>query len=182
MEKAVFLDRDGVINRDLRTYVRSWDEFEFLPGARAALVKLAKSDFKVFVVSNQAGVGKGLLDLNTLDVITNNMLGEIEQAAGRVDAVKYCPHRSDENCECRKPKTGLFRQILRERKIDVAASFMVGDSERDMAAGRELGLKTILVLCGHIKDKKETVDFKIKPDYISRDLLDAVDNIILKDE
>jgi len=180
-EKVIFLDRDGVINKDEGQYITSWPEFEFLPGALEAIKKLTKSGFKLIVISNQAGVSKGLYTQEVLADITYNMQEKVRKAGGNISAVHYCMHRQDAGCECRKPKTGLFKQALKNSpNINTAESFMIGDSEKDIEAGKKAGCKTILVLTGKAKKKEDVCSFKTRPDFISNDLLDAVDSIILK--
>ncbi len=190
--KIIFLDRDGVINRDpgFGGYITSWDEFEFLPGALEALKKLSQAGFEVIVISNQAGVAKGLYTLEDLDEITKNMLKEVEKSGARIHAVHYCPHRDEDNCSCRKPKTGLFAQAtkdlqaspIRNRRfsngVHFTDSFFVGDNRRDILAGKAIGCKTIFVLSGNTKLK----DLDVKPDFVARDLLNAVNKIVLKTE
>ncbi len=174
--KVIFLDRDGVINKDLERYTTSWDEFEFLPGAKEALAKLVQAGFRIVIISNQAGVAKGLYTKKTLDEITDNMLREIEHAGGKIDSIYYCLHQTSDNCSCRKPKPGLLLKAQKELNIDLAQAFFIGDSRRDVLAGKAAGCKTIIVLSG----KSKIEDLDVKPDYIARDLFSAVEKIILK--
>ena len=187
--KIIFLDRDGVINRDpgFGGYVTSWEEFEFLPGALEAIKKLNQAGFDVIVISNQAGVAKELYTLQDLDEITKNMLKEVEKAGARIHAVHYCLHKDEDNCSCRKPKTGLFSQAtkglqaspVRNRRfsngVNFSDTFFVGDNRRDVLAGKAIGCKTIFVLSGNTKLQ----DLDVKPDFIAKDLLVAVDKIVL---
>ncbi|MCM8779639.1 MAG: HAD family hydrolase [Candidatus Omnitrophica bacterium] len=184
--KIVFLDRDGVINRypgDFK-YVTSWNEFQFLDGAKEAIKKLNDCGYKVFIVSNQAGVSKGIYSKAELDNITENMLDEITKSGGEICETLYCTHREEENCACRKPKTGLIDLVLEKFKkqkidIDLSKSYFIGDTIRDIQAGKSAGLKTILVFSG-----KEKPEFKRKwqeePDYTAQDLKEAVDFICRK--
>jgi len=180
MEKIIFLDRDGVINRDRVEYTRSWAEFEFLPNVLVALRRLTAMGFKIIITSNQAGVGKGLYTQATLADITRRMIERIEENGGRIYAVHYCRHRDIDNCICRKPKLGLFKQAVINMAVNLKETFVVGDSQRDIQAGNELGCKTILVLCGKTKTAEDVADFKFRPDYVARDLLDAVESVIAK--
>ena len=110
---VVFLDRDGVINKypgDTK-YVNSWQEFYFLPGVKQALRKLTESGYRIFILSNQAGVAKGMYSQQGLDEITANMLREVNEAGGSICGVYYCVHRDEDNCSCRKPKIGLFLKV-----------------------------------------------------------------------
>lgn len=188
--KAIFLDRDGVVNKDpgFGGYVTSWDKFEFLPGALEALKKLNQAGFEVIVISNQAGVAKGLYTIQDLDEITKNMLKEVAKSGARIRAVHYCLHKDEDNCSCRKPKTGLFSQATKALQaspvspdimsgsngVNFADSFFVGDTRRDVLAGKAIGCKTIFVLSGNTKLE----DLDVKPDFIARDLLDAVNKIV----
>ncbi len=178
--KIIFLDRDGVINRDpgFGAYVTSWSEFEFLPGALEAIKKLGQAGFEIIVISNQAGVAKGLYTLKDLDEITKNMLKKIEKAGGKMRSVHYCPHRDEDNCDCRKPKVGLFSQATKGLQMNFSDTFFVGDNRRDVLAAEAIGAKSIFVLSGNTK--LEELD--VKPDFIARDLLEAVDKIVLKKE
>lgn len=182
MEKVVFLDRDGVINKypGRFQYVASWNEFAFLPRAKAALKRLHKEGYKIFVVSNQAGVSKGVYSQESLDTITKNMLEELEKEGITLGGVYYCTHRQEDNCSCRKPRTGLIESALESQAqdIDRQGAYFIGDSIVDMETGKAAGLQTILVFSG-----RETPDNKdswtILPDFTARDLSEAVD-IILK--
>lgn len=142
MDRAVFLDRDGVINRLRRgSYVTSWDMFEFLEGAKEAIAKLSGTGFLVFIITNQSAVNRGLLTEAGLEVIHNNMLYEIERAGGRIEKIYRCPHRPDEGCGCRKPQTGLFDLAAKEYAIDFGRSWFVGDSDSDREVAERLGLR-----------------------------------------
>lgn len=180
--KVLFIDRDGVINEypgDTR-YVTSWGEFCFLPNTKSALRKLTKSGYKIFVVSNQAGVAKGIYSKEELDRITNNMLKELGASGVKITGVYYCIHRDEDNCSCRKPKAGLLKKALKDHDIpeDVLGnSFFVGDSIRDVQTGQSIGCKTILVFTGKEKAGNQT-HWPVKPDFTAADLSEAVDIII----
>ncbi len=144
MAKAVFLDRDGVINRLNRgSYVTSWDKFVFLEDAKKAIAKLSGSGFLVFIITNQSAINRGLLTEAGLEVIHNNMLYEIEAAGGKIERIYYCPHRPDEKCRCRKPETGLFKQASAEYDIDYPNSWFVGDFESDREVAKKMGLRFV---------------------------------------
>ena len=185
--KVVFLDRDGVINRhpgDFK-YVTSWEKFHFLPGVKLALKRLNDSGFRLFIASNQAGVGKGVFSQKKLDLITKNMLAELRKKTIVITGVYYCTHRQEENCACRKPKNGLVNMAISQlmengEKISVSKSYFIGDTERDILAGKSSGLNTILVLSG--KEKGQTnINWKVLPDYKAKNLSEAVE-LILKNE
>jgi D-glycero-D-manno-heptose 1,7-bisphosphate phosphatase len=143
--KAVFLDRDGVINRlSTGSYVTTWDKFEFLKGAKEAIARLSDSGYLVFIITNQSAINRGLMTEAALEVIHNNMLCEIEEAGGKVEKIYYCIHRPDEKCGCRKPETGLFDRANAEYDIDYADSWFVGDFESDREVAKRMGLRFIL--------------------------------------
>jgi histidinol-phosphate phosphatase family protein len=179
MEKVIFLDRDGVINRDADDYVSSWGKFDFLPHVFEALRILTERSFQIIIVSNQAGIGKGLYTEASLAEITEKMLERIKRNSAKISGVHYCPHRDEDECICRKPKIGLFKQALVGRVVDLKETFVVGDSERDMEAGKRIGCLTILVLCGKTKKKEDVGNFTTRPDFIAEDLLDAVNTVIV---
>ena len=186
MDKIIFIDRDGVINQDPmaantgKEYITDWPEFHFLPGALEALKRLTKNGYKIVIVSNQAGVGKGIYTKDKLDEITKNMFREIEATGGKIHSVQYCIHTKEDNCDCRKPNTGLFKKAIESLKIDFTKAFFIGDTKRDIEAGEKLGCKTILVLCGKVKDEKEIVGWGSKPDFIKKDLSEAVEEVVCK--
>ena len=143
---AVLLDREGVINRRIRNgYVTTWKRFAFLPGAMRAIRQLSTRGYRVLVVSNQAGVGKGLMSLQTLEEITRRFLSHVERAGGLISRVYYCTHRAEDGCDCRKPKPGLLLNAQAEFHFDPARTFMVGDTESDITAATRAGCKAILV-------------------------------------
>ena len=144
---TLFLDRDGVINRRIVDgYVTRWDEFEFLPGVLDALKILAKRFGRIIVVSNQQGIGKGLMSEDDLDLIHNSMVRQVEGARGRIDLVLFSPHLKSDGSPMRKPGTGMALEAKRVfPEIDFKKSVMAGDSESDMLFGRNAGMKTVLI-------------------------------------
>ena len=181
--KLVFLDRDGVVNKypgDLN-YVTRVNDFELLPNVRLALEKLTSAGFKLYIVSNQAGVSKGLYtrqDLSEIDKVMTERLGSKVKLSG----IFYCTHRVDENCNCRKPKTGLIENVFTDLRkqgleIDRQNSYFVGDSMIDMETGQAAGLKTILVFSGKEKPQNQLHWDRI-PDYKADDLTSAAQIII----
>ncbi len=182
MENVVFLDRDGVINKNIDNgYVTSWAKFEFLPGIFEALSLLYQEGFNVIIISNQAGISKRLFTAEALALVTQKMLAMIEENGGKIFSVHYCSHADEDECICRKPKTGLFKQAIAGKSVDCKKAFVIGDSERDVIAGKSMDCKTIIVLCGKTRSAEEVRGFKARPDYIADDLLDAVKRIILKE-
>jgi D-glycero-D-manno-heptose 1,7-bisphosphate phosphatase len=144
---TAFLDRDGVINEspEVGAYISATRDFRFLPGALEAIALLNEAGVRVIVVTNQRGVALGVLSLEQLEAIHQHMLEEVRSAGARVDAIYFCPHAED-SCDCRKPRTGLY---LRARSDfpDIAFDdvFVIGDSDRDMEAGRRLGARLIRI-------------------------------------
>jgi D-glycero-D-manno-heptose 1,7-bisphosphate phosphatase len=142
---AIFLDRDGVINkRVVGGYVTSWSEFRFLDGIIPALRDLSRFKLPVIVVSNQAGVGKGLIGRAALRHITQRFVAQLARAGVRLAGVYYCPHTPDAGCRCRKPRPGLLLQAAREWRIDLSRCILIGDSPSDIEAASAAGSRSIL--------------------------------------
>jgi len=144
---AVILDRDGVLNKrpQKARYVRAWEEFEWLPGSREALRLFNQASYRVIIVSNQAGVGRGVMTESDLQQIHQRMALDVEGAGGKIEALYYCPHDWDYGCECRKPKPGLLFQAQRELNLDLTRPPFIGDDERDAQAADAAGCPSALV-------------------------------------
>ena len=175
--RVVFLDRDGVINHNRPDYIKSVDEFEFLPGALDALKCLNDAGFQVVVISNQACVSKGLLARETLDEINRLMIERVSEAGGRIFGVYYCTHRKEDGCDCRKPAPGLLLRASRDMDVDPKDTVFVGDAVTDLQAGRAVSCTTVLVLTGGISEEQAALLDPV-PDYIAVDLSAAVDWIM----
>jgi len=175
--KAVFLDRDGVINEDRDDYVKNTHELKVFPGVPESIRKLNDAGYAVFVISNQQGVAKGIIAEMDLFAIQNEIARRVESVGGKIAGFYYCTHLSSENCSCRKPKPGMILQAAREHEIDLAESFMIGDSEKDVFAGRNAGCGTILVLSGHV-GTKGSMEPGCAPDHVAPDLKEAVDWVL----
>ena len=170
--KIVFLDRDGVINRypGDRLYVTSLRKFKFLPQAKKAIALLSKNGFKIFIASNQAGVGKGIYAQKTLDAITSRMIDAIKKTGGKIDEVFYCTHSKESRCDCRKPSPGLLKKAARKFRFSLKNAYFVGDTIRDVLTAQAEGCKSVLVLTG--KEKMENRNsWEAEPDFIFKDLL-----------
>jgi len=153
---AIFIDRDGVINcRRPDDYVLDFSQFVFIPGIRAALKQLGSLGLPLIVISNQAAVGKGLLDPVGLQEITDRMQKALREDGAALAAAYYCPHRPDENCSCRKPKPDLLICAADDFNVDLGRSVFIGDSESDVQAARAAGCKPIL-FGSHPRDFVET--------------------------
>jgi D-glycero-D-manno-heptose 1,7-bisphosphate phosphatase len=172
------LDRDGLINKDRADYVKSWEEFEFIPGVLDALALLKRAEINVAVASNQAGVAKGLYTVEDLVAIHGGMDAAVADAGGEIAAAFYCIHGPDDGCNCRKPEPGLIEAATEEFGAESGLSFMVGDAERDITAGKSAGLSTVLVRSGHAGGYSEERIAEISPDFVVSSLLDAAGVII----
>lgn len=148
MKPAIFLDRDGVINENRSDYVKSWDEYQFLPNVFTPLKRLAQSDYLIVVISNQSPIGRGIVPQAVIEEINACMKAEIERHGGRIDAIYYCPHTPDDECDCRKPQPGMFLRAAKELGIDLSNSFFIGDAVSDVEAAFNAGCKPIYVLTG----------------------------------
>jgi histidinol-phosphate phosphatase family protein len=147
MKKAAFLDRDGVINRKPPEgqYVTSWEEMQFLPGVPEAITLLTEAGYCVFVVSNQRCVAKGLLTEGELESIHHRMCQELADSGAVITKVYYCPHEKQPPCNCRKPAPGMLLTAAQSYELDLTSSWMIGDSDIDVEAGRNAGCKTVRI-------------------------------------
>lgn len=148
MLEAIFLDRDGVINRERADYVKSWDEMEILPGALAALRQLATLPVPICVLTNQSAIGRQIVSAETVDAIHTRLAALVAEQGGRIDAFFVCPHHPDAGCDCRKPKPGLLWQAARRFQLDLRHCIFVGDARTDSSAAQAAGCPCILVRTG----------------------------------
>lgn len=144
----VILDRDGVINQDSDAYIKSVDEFIFLPGSVDAIARLSQAGFTVAVATNQSGLGRGLFDLDDLEAMHAKLTKAVQTAGGEIAGIFYCPHSPDDDCDCRKPKPGLLDAIHAELALPLAHAPLIGDSLRDLEAGLARGCTPMLVRSG----------------------------------
>ncbi len=179
--KAIFLDRDGVINKypGDRRYVTSWKYFRFLPRVKKAISLLTQKNYKLFIISNQAGVGKKVFSKKALEEITQNMLRQIRQAGGDIEGVYYCTHRKEVLCSCRKPKAGLIDLVTKKYPLNRKKAFFIGDTIRDVHTAKAAGCKSILVLSGKEKMRNQKL-WEIQPDFVRKDLFLAARLILRK--
>jgi D-glycero-D-manno-heptose 1,7-bisphosphate phosphatase len=176
LRPAIFLDRDGVINENRPDHVKSWEEFAFLPGALEALRALAGLGWPVIVISNQAAINRSLVSRQTVDEINARMAAAVKEAGGRIDGVLYCPHRPDENCNCRKPHPGLLLEAARCWNLDLTVSYLVGDAESDILAAQAAGCRAILVTTGRgVGQLAALREHGVDGFHVAGDLGDAVD-------
>jgi len=148
MPGAIFLDRDGVLCENRATYVKSWREFRWIPGAQEALRILARLDVPVVIVTNQSAINRGLTTAERVEDLHARLRHAVQRARGRLDAVYVCPHRPGEGCACRKPGVLLFRRAATELGLDLTRSYLVGDTLADLQAGWSLNMRVILVRTG----------------------------------
>lgn len=177
--KVVFIDRDGVINEDLFDYVKSWESFRFYEGVVDGLKRLMAADYKMILISNQAGVGDGQFPEKTHWDIHKRMVEVFENEGVRLRAAYYCLHGKKEGCECRKPKTGLFQQATKNGLVfDKSKTYFMGDKVTDIEAGKNFGLRTILILTGYGRQHEAACRGKLQPDAVVNNFKEAVDHIL----
>lgn len=157
--KLVILDRDGVINQDSDNYIKSPSEWTAIPGSLEAIAALQRAEFKIAVVTNQSGIGRGLYDETMLDNIHAKMRDELASVGGSIDKLVYCPHLPGANCNCRKPRTELLSRLAQHFENSLANAYFVGDSLKDLIAAKDFGCKPILVLSGKGEKTKENLPY-----------------------
>jgi len=145
----ILLDRDGVINFDNEGYISHPDHWQAIPGSLKAIARLNQAGIKVVVVSNQSGLGRGLFTESQLNAVHQKMHDELAKIGGHLDAILYCPHHPNEQCQCRKPNTQLLTMAQHQFNVSKDNMAIIGDSECDVLAGKNLGCDTHLVLTGH---------------------------------
>ncbi len=146
--RLVILDRDGVINEDSDDYIKSPEEWRPVAGSLEAIARLTQADFRVVVITNQSGIGRGLFNVDMLNRIHNRMVDEVHHKGGEIDAILFCPHGPDDRCRCRKPEIGLFDDLAARLKTNLNGAYAVGDSLRDIEAARAADAIPILVRTG----------------------------------
>lgn len=144
---AIFLDRDGVINRKPKDhdYVKSWNEFQWLLDAKEAIKLINQSGYLVIVISNQRGVARSLMDSKDVDNINSNINQDLIKIGAKIDRFYWCGHNYVDDCNCRKPKPGLIFQAAKDYEINLQKSWVIGDSDDDIAAGKLAGCKTFKI-------------------------------------
>lgn len=177
-DRYVILDRDGVINVDSDSFVKSPEEWQALPGSLEAIAELNRHGFKVVVITNQSGIARGLFDLATLELMHDKMRQMLAVMGGHIEAIYFCPHGPNDVCECRKPKPGLFMQFATDKQVDLNNVYSVGDSFRDIAASVAAGAQPILVKTGKgLKTQQNHPELNIP---IFENLYDATSYILSK--
>jgi len=175
--KLVILDRDGVINQDSDQFIKSPEEWKPIPGSLEAIVKLNHSGYRVVVASNQSGISRGFFDMAALNAINDKMYRALGQLGGRIDALFYCPHAAESDCDCRKPRPGMFLDIAQRFNVSLQGVPSVGDSLRDLQAAATAGGQPMLVLTGKGK-KTRTAGGLPEGTEVFPDLAEAVRRIV----
>ena len=179
LNKGVFIDRDDTISRDVH-YCRRPGDFELLPKAAAGIKLLNQEGFKVVVITNQSGIARGYFTEDMLNKIHQKMVDELAKSGAHVDAIFFCPHHPDDNCECRKPKPKLAHQAIKQLLIDPQQSFTIGDRLMDVELAKAIGCKSAMIPSE--PGKTELRKSSISPDYIASDLVSAAKWIIQQSE
>jgi D-glycero-D-manno-heptose 1,7-bisphosphate phosphatase len=176
LRNVVFLDRDGVINRDSPDYIKSWSEFEFLPGSLEAIKLLTLNGFATIVITNQSVINRKMVSGKMLEYMHTLMKQAVTSAGGQIKDIFFCPHVPEDKCNCRKPNPGLIFKAKQKYRIHIPTSFMVGDSAKDIECARNAGCgHAVLVKTGYGDEAEKILKEKsIFPDFIAQDLLDAV--------
>jgi len=154
--KMIILDRDGVINHDSPAFIKSPAEWIPIPGSLEAIARLNQANYRVVIASNQSGIARELFDMSTLNAIHQKMHAAAQQVGASIDAIFFCPHAAIDNCDCRKPKPGMFDEISKRFKVGLKGVPTVGDSLRDLQAGFISGCVPYLVLTGKGQKTFET--------------------------
>jgi D-glycero-D-manno-heptose 1,7-bisphosphate phosphatase len=175
--KLVILDRDGVINFDSDRFIKSPAEWKPIPGSLEAIALLNQGGYRVIVASNQSGIDRGLFDMDTLNAIHEKMLQAVKAAGGRIEAIFYCPHSAESNCDCRKPKPGMFERIGECFNTDLAEVYAIGDSLRDLQAAVAASARPVLVLSGKGEETSKEGDLP-ENTLVFADLAAAAEHIL----
>jgi D-glycero-D-manno-heptose 1,7-bisphosphate phosphatase len=157
--KLIVLDRDGVINKDSPSFIKTPEEWIPIKGSLEAIARLSQAGYEVVIVTNQSGIGRGLFSADTLAKIHVRMIDYVQQHGGQIQSVLFCPHHPDDGCDCRKPLTGLYQQLADRLNINFGGVYSVGDSIRDLQAAKAAGARPVLVKTGNGKKSlKEIAD------------------------
>ena len=178
MNRAVFLDRDGVIIEESFEYCapHRLDQMKLISKSVDAIKLLNDNGFLIVIVTNQAGVSKGYFKRDNVMSFNNEMEKELRKKGAKIDAIYYCPHAEDDGCDCRKPRPGMLKKAEEALDIDLKQSFIVGDRISDIEAGKSVGCKAILVLTGY--GTEESKNSSIKHDFVANNLHDAAKYIV----
>jgi len=175
--KLIILDRDGVINQDSDSFIKSPEEWVPIPGSLEAISRLYRDGYRIVVATNQSGIGRGLFDIIALNAIHQKMHAAVRAAGGVIDSIFFCPHAISDNCDCRKPRQGMFNAIANRYDISLDGAPSVGDSLRDLQAGFLAGCQPILVMTG--KGQTTHENGGLPPDTMMFDNLAAAASYLL---
>lgn len=178
--RLIILDRDGVINQDSDDYIKSVDEFIPLPGSLEAIAQLNQAGFRVAVATNQSGIARGLYDVATLNAMHDKLRRLLATLGGEIEMIAFCPHGPDEQCDCRKPKPGMYQEIAKRVDISLKNVPVIGDSLRDLQAAQAVGARPMLVRTG--KGKRTIANGEGLDGIPVYDNLAAAVNALLKEE
>ncbi len=159
--KLIILDQTGVINESSDTFIKTPDEWIAIPGSLEAIARLTHAGYRVVIAANQSGIGRGLLDMATYNAINDKMYKAVNHAGGRIDAIFFCPHASVDKCNCRKPATGLFDEIMQRYGVNLKNVMAVGDSLKDLQAAAAVGAIPALVLTGNGEKTRATKEIPV---------------------
>jgi D-glycero-D-manno-heptose 1,7-bisphosphate phosphatase len=185
-KRAVFLDRDGTINEEVG-HLGKIEKMIIYPDSSAAIRMLNEAGFKVVLITNQAGVARGYFDEDTVKKVNEHLMTELALDGAKIDAAYFCPHHPEfgnddyrKNCDCRKPEPGMLIRAANDLNIDLSASFMVGDTAKDIVAGKKAGCRTVLVLTGHGEQESKKIPDDYAPALIANNLQSAVQWILIQ--
>ena len=175
--KLIILDRDGVINQDSADFIKNPNEWIPIPDSLESIARLNQHGFSVIIATNQSGIGRGLFDIETMNAINKKMLDLLAQVGGHIDAIFYCPHTEDVNCKCRKPKSGMLKEISSRFSTSLKNVPAIGDAPRDLIAYESVGAQPILVKTGKGEETLESNTYP-KNTWIFNNLSEVVDKIL----
>jgi D-glycero-D-manno-heptose 1,7-bisphosphate phosphatase len=179
LRRAAFLDRDGTICEEMG-YVNHVDRLRIFPFAAAAINRLNEARIPVIVITNQSGVARDIFPESLVHQVHEKMIAELAAGGARIDGIYFCPHKTEDTCECRKPNPGLLERAAREHALDLAASWVVGDRYADLEMAHAAGGRGILVMTGYGRGEYELhrARWPRQPDALAEDLTEAVRRIL----
>jgi D-glycero-D-manno-heptose 1,7-bisphosphate phosphatase len=176
--KLIILDRDGVINQDSDSYIKTPDEWIPMEESLQAIAKLSRAGYRVFVATNQSGLARGLFDIETLNAIHRKMVSAVQEVGGNIEAILFCPHGPDDGCDCRKPKPGLYMEIARRAQQSLKGVPIIGDSARDIEAAISVNAQPVMVLTGKGRIESEKIKRKHPEVPMYTDLMSVTDALV----
>lgn len=177
--RIVILDRDGVINIDSEEYIKSAEEWQPIDGSLEAIARLSQNGFEIVIATNQSGLARGFFSKTELEKIHDKLILSVEELGGKIAGIFHCPHGPSENCDCRKPKTGLLKQIENKFDCSLSGAPFIGDSSKDILAGQTHGCLAILVETGNGKNAYKDLSETGNTNFLFyKDLSDAVDSLL----